>query len=428
MDRALQSRKIYYGWVIVGIGLLSMGFWFGIRASFSVFYVALLEAFPWKRGETAGVQSMALITYTVMAPFVGGLIDRYGPRRVIVPGILILVLGLVLCASIQSLTQFYLFYGGVVGVGVTSVSIVSYTAILAHWFEGKRGLASGIAVSGSGLGTFLLIPFSQYFISLWGWRVTFVLLGGLAFIILLPITLFLLRHKPQDMGLLPDGREEPGEETPGNAPGNTSAGPAEGDWNLKNVLVSGRFWSLMAFTSLSLVGVYIIVVHSVRFLVDMGVDKMKAAFILALVGMISSLFRIFWGGISDRIGRETTFTTGMICACAGVLSLILMIHSGEHWWVYPFMGLFGAGWGATAPMFMAAATDIFKGRIFGLIYGIVEAGIGIAGAFGAWVGGFVFDRTQSYQWAFVLAFAVFALACLFMWLAAPRKSRPAKTS
>ena len=404
-----------------------MGFWFGIRASFSVFYVALLDAFPWKRGESAGVQSMAMITYTVMAPFVGGFIDRYGPRRVIVPGILVLVLGLSLCASIQSLTQFYLYYGGVVGVGVTCISIVSYTAILAHWFEGKRGLASGFAVSGSGLGTFLLVPFSQYFITLWGWRVTFLLFAGLVFVILFPITLFLLRHKPQDMGLLPDGRREPKEEAPGSTPGNTPAGPGDGDWTLTSVLRSGRFWSLMAFTSLSLVGVYILVVHSVRFLVDMGVDKMKAAFIFAVVGMISSLFRIFWGGISDRIGRETTFTMGMVCACAGVLSLILMIHSGKHWWVYPFMGFFGAGWGATAPMFMAAAADIFKGRIFGLIYGIVEAGIGIAGAFGAWVGGFVFDRTQSYQWAFVLAFAVFALACLFIWLAAPRKSRPVKS-
>jgi len=146
-----------------------------------------------------------------------------------------------------------------------------------------------------------------------------------------------------------------------------------------------------------------------------------------IVGMVSSLFRIFWGGISDRIGREITFTMGMFCACMGVLSLILMIHIVEPWCVYLFMGFFGAGWGATAPMFMAAATDIFKGRIFGLIYGIVEAGIGIAGAFGSWIGGFVYDRTQSYQWAFVIAFAAFALACFFMWFAAPRKSNPIKT-
>ena len=94
------GSKFYYGWIIVAVALISMAFWMGIRTSFSVFYVALLEDFPWNRGDTAGVQSMALITYTFMAPLVGGLIDRFGPRRVVVPGILILAFGLMLCSTI----------------------------------------------------------------------------------------------------------------------------------------------------------------------------------------------------------------------------------------------------------------------------------------------------------------------------------------
>ena len=85
-----DSRKLYFGWVIVGVALVSMAFWLGIRTSFSVFYVALLEDFPWNRGDSAGVQSAALLTYTLLAPLVGGMIDRFGPRRVILPGILVL--------------------------------------------------------------------------------------------------------------------------------------------------------------------------------------------------------------------------------------------------------------------------------------------------------------------------------------------------
>ena len=156
-----------------------MAFWFGIRSSFSVYYVALLDEFGWSRGSSAGVQSMAMITYTIMAPLVGGLIDRFGPRRVIVPGILILAVGLMLCSRIEILSQFYIFYGVVMGTGIASIGIVSYSAILAHWFEKKRGLASGIAVSGMGLGTFLLVPMSQSFISMWGWRTTFLITGCL---------------------------------------------------------------------------------------------------------------------------------------------------------------------------------------------------------------------------------------------------------
>ena len=115
----LKSSGIYYGWVIVAVGLVSMAFWYGIRSSFAIFYVALLEVFPWNRGESAGVQSLALIIYTIFAPTVGGLIDRFGPRRIIIPGILILTLGLILCGSINNLTQFYIFYGVVAGVGVS---------------------------------------------------------------------------------------------------------------------------------------------------------------------------------------------------------------------------------------------------------------------------------------------------------------------
>ena len=151
---------------------------------------------------------------------------------------------------------------------------------------------------------------------------------------------------------------------------------------------------------------------------------MTAALIFALIGVISSAFRIFWGGLSDRIGREITFTLGMICGSLGLASLILLEVLGEKGFVYPFFIFFGIGWGVSAPMFMAAAADLFKGRGFGLIYGIVEAGVGIGGAFGAWVGGFIFDRTQSYQGAFILGIAVMMVSCLFIWFAAPRRSHP----
>ena len=203
--KIIAPTNIYYGWIIVAIGLISMAFWFGIRSSFSIFYVALLEDYPWSRGETAAVQSVALITYSILAPLVGGLIDRLGPRRIVGTGILVLASGLALCAFVKTLVQFYLYYGVVMAAGITCISIVSYSAILANWFEKKRGLASGIAVSGMGIGTFFLVPLSQYFIGLWGWRITFVALGGLVLIILFPLVVIFLRHRPQELGLMPDG-------------------------------------------------------------------------------------------------------------------------------------------------------------------------------------------------------------------------------
>ncbi len=420
--KTADGLTLYYGWIIVAVALISMAFWFGIRANFSVFYVALLEEFGWNRGGSAGVQSMALITYTVMAPLVGGLIDRFGPRRVVVPGILILALGLILCRTIETLAQFYLFYGVVVGTGITCIGIVTYSAILAHWFEKRRGLASGIALSGMGLGTFVLVPLSQSFISMWGWRLTFVVLGGLVLIIALPLNALFLRHKPSEIGQCVDGLENNTAFNEAGACAMAADEPGFG-WTSRKVMSSGRFWALMAFTFCSIIAIYIIMVHSVRFLVDQGVAKMTAAFILALVGVVSSIFRIFWGGLSDRIGREITYTMGIACGCLGVSSLLLFEAYGSSLFVYSFFVFFGMGWGVTAPMMMAVAADLFRGKIFGLIYGFVEAGVGIGAAFGAWVAGFIFDRTQSYQLAFVLVIIALLLSCVFIWLAAPRKFR-----
>ena len=437
-----KSWGIYYGWIIVAVGLVSMAFWTGIRSSFSIFYVALLEDFPWSRGESAGVQSLALITYTILAPLVGGLIDRFGPRRVIVPGILILSLGLILCGSIETLTQFYIFYGVVAGAGITCIAIVSYSAILAHWFEKKRGLASGIAVSGMGLGTFFMVPLSQHFISLWGFRFSFVLLGILVLIVLLPLNGIFLRHKPQELGLYPDGLDGPisapmgVRRPPSSLPrrGPPSSLPRRGgtensvnmkteDWTLRRAMETRRFWALVLFPFFAFIGLFIIHVHNVKFLVDQGIDKMTAAYIYAMVGVVSSVFRIFWGWLSDRIWREITYSLGTVCICLGIGSLLLMEITGQQALSYPFFIFFGMGWGVTAPLFMSIAADLFKGKGFGLIYGIVEGGIGVAGAIGAWSAGFIFDRTQSYEWAFILGIIVVIISGFLAWVAAPRKFR-----
>jgi len=309
-----------------------------------------------------------------------------------------------------------------VGIGVTAVAIVSYTAILAHWFEKKRGFANGLAVSGIGLGTFIFVPLSQYCISRWGWRLTFVILGGLVLIILLSLNALLLRHKPQELGLYPDGIRE-GEQPQGEELEPMDLAWSQTDWTLRSALRTGRFWYLIIFPFLAVMVIYTILVHHVRFLVDQGIDKTMAALIFGLTGIISLAFRIFWGWLSDFIGREKTYTFGAMSIFLGVCSLILLGVSGERHLVYPFVIFFGAGWGVTAPMFMSVAADLFQGRGFGLIYGILEGVIGIGGALGAWMPGFIFDRTGGYQLAFGLAAFMTMVSCLFVWLAAPRKVR-----
>jgi len=421
-EKRFASLPFFYGWIIVALGLLGMGAWTGIRTTFAVFYAVLLDEFGWSRGAAAGVQSVSYIMYLILAPLTGGLIDRFGPRRVILPGIVIMCCGLALCRYISSLFQFYLFFGGIVAIGVTSVSIAAYSPLLAHWFEKKRGVAVGFAVSGMGLGTFLLVPLAQYFISLWGWRTAFVALAVLFFVVLFPLMLIFLRHKPADLGLSPDGSVL-GRLAKKRTVQVVDTVWAETDWTVKRIFKTKRYWAVLVFAFLSITPVYLMVTHSVRFLVDKGIERMAAAFFLAVVGIVSLISRIFWGWLSDRIGREPTFTSGAIVLSMAACSLILINVTGIKNLAYLFSLLLGIGWGCTAPMFISVTADLFQGKRFGLIYGILEGVIGAGCAFGAWFGGFIYDKTQSYQLAFLLC-AVFALASsIIVWLSAPRKVR-----
>jgi MFS family permease len=421
----LEGRRFYYGWVIVGLGMLSMAYWFGLRTSFSVFFVALIDQFHWGRAEAAAALSIAMVAYMVMAPIVGILVDRIGPRRVMLPGIVLTGLGLLLCTQIETLTQFYLFYGVVAGIGIPCLSIAPFTIILAHWFERKRGTANGLASVGMGMSSLLFVPLFQYIISLWGWRSAFFIFSLLVFAIPLPLNAIFLKHRPEEMGLLPDGDSV--DNMPKEAPFHPTASSLK-EQGLKDLMKTGRFWSVILFPSLIVFGIYIVIVHHVRYLVDLGVGKMWAASLFAVMGAVSGGFRFFWGWFSDRIGREITYTLGSICFSLGILALLLFQYIPSPFLLYLFAFFFGAGWGSTAPMFMSISGDLYKGKNFGLIYGMVEGNIGVGAAVGTWVGGYIFDQTQNYLWAFILAILISFISILLVWYIAPRKFRPIKTS
>src|SRR4030042_2191479 len=203
--KSMKSEKFYYGWVVVVLAMISMSFCFGIRTTFSVFFVALIDHFHWSRAEAAGAQSIAMLVYMIMAPIIGTLVDRIGPRKTILPGIFLTGLGFLLCTQIESLLQFYVFFGAIVGIGVTCLSIAPNTVLLAHWFEHRRGTANGLASMGIGTGVLFFVRLMQYLISIKGWQFAYLIFGLLILMIPLPLNAFFLRHTPKELGLLPDG-------------------------------------------------------------------------------------------------------------------------------------------------------------------------------------------------------------------------------
>jgi len=412
-----MQRRFYYGWVIVGLAMVSMSFWYAFRTTFSIFFVALIDHFHWSRAETAGAQSIGMLVYMVMAPVVGYLVDRVGPRKVILPGIFLMGLGLLLCTQVKSLIHFYLFFGVIAGIGVTCLSISPFTTILSHWFEKKRGVANGLASVGMGFGPLIFVPLFQYLITIRGWPFAFLIFSLLVFAIPFPLIGIFLRHKPQGIGLSVDGNDSTFSSTAQYSKENNE------DQKVKELMKNTRFWSLLLFPALMVFGVYIVIVHHVKYLVDLGVDRTWAASLFAVTGALSAVFRIFWGWLSDRIGREMTLTLGGFSFSLGILSLILFQKSPSSFLLSLFAFFFGAGWGSTAPMFMSIAGDLYRGRHFGLIYGLLEGMIGIGAAVGSWLAGYLFDQTQSYLGAFSLAILSCAISVLLAWHVAPRKFR-----
>jgi len=423
----MKSAKFYYGWVIVGLAMISMSFWFGVRSTFSVFFVALIDHFQWSRAEAAGAQSIAMLVYMIMAPIIGTLVDRIGPRKTILPGIFLLGLGFLLCTQIRSLFQFYLFFGVIVGVGVTCLSIAPFTVLLAHWFEHRRGTANGLASIGIGTGILFFVPLMQYLISVKGWQFAYLIFGFLVLMIPLPLSAFFLRHTPKELGLLPDGemlkRIEETDLKKVAETGMVGLPSKRDEMSYQDILKNPRFWGLLLFPSLVSFGAYFIIVHHVKYLTDLGVERSWAASLFAGIGALSGGFRFFWGWLSDRTGREIAFTLGMVCFTLGVLFLLLFETFRITPILYLFAACFGSGWGATAPLFMSIAADLYKGRNFGWIYGTLEGVLGIGAALGAYVGGAIFDRTGSYFWGFILIMIFNLISIPLVWLVAPRKFR-----
>ena len=418
IGKRVHTAKYNYGWTIVGLAFCSLAFWFGIRTSFSVFYVAFCTEFPWQPSTIAGAQSVALISAMVSAPLFGALIDHFGYRKVILTGIVITAVGLGLSATVSSIFDLYVYYGIITGSSVMSVSIVTYSIVISKWFREKRGFASGIAVSGMGLGMLVFVPLVQHCISTCGWQGAFWGLSLICGFFLFPATFFLLRERNEyDSIRISDSQVGRNEDKSIFIEESSHIS----DLSLSKTVTMKAFWYFLSFAFFASIGVYIILVHNVKCLVDRGMDAMVAAALFAMVGAISSAFRIIWGFISDRIGREMAYSIGSISACIGIAFLLLYNIFGLIVFVIIYVILFSIGWGVTAPSIMSSSADIFDGKQYGFIFGIVQSVINLAAAIGSFMGGYLYEKFQSYSAAFSMSIITLILSCLFIWKAAPRK-------
>jgi MFS family permease len=403
--------------MVLGISFMNLAVAYGLNFSFSIFFVAILEEFGWSRASIAGAFSVSTLLLGISSGFVGRLIDRFGPRKILIGGVFILCFSTMASGWIRELWHLYALFGICVAIGRSGLGWVPHSVLLFNWFVEKRGTMVGIAFSGMGIGLLIIGPLSQFLISWYGWRIAYMLLGLMGLVLLLPLNC-ILPSIPRENDRV-GGNYRPNQSA--TAHGEIKGVPNGGDQRVnpafRHAMRTLSFWCFFSAFLLIPLGIFPVMVHQVAYVIDLGYDKILAAFILGAIGFLSSAGRMFFGTLSDRMGREKAATLSFLCSIVGILILVFLPLLQSVFWFYLYAALFGLGFGARGPIITAMVYDMYQGKHFGSIFGFINIGVGIGGALGPWLAGYLHDVTGSYKISFITCIPLLVLACILIWIA-----------
>ncbi len=383
----------------------------GIGDTYTVFLQPIEREFGWSRSQLTSVYSIYLLVNGCIAPFIGFMFDRTGPRWVYAGGLAILGSAFVFAGSLQNIWHFYLLVGAMVGIGVSMTGMVPASALLARWYRSRLSIAIGIAFSGVGVGTVLLVPFTQYLVSGWDWRTAYQVLGSVLLVAAVVVVLALpwKRFAAGNPALPPVARKE---------------GEAEGGWTVHAAMRTSTYRGLVLTFFCTSVGMFAVVVQLVVFLIDCGFSPLAAATVFGVIGMLSAISVMSSGFVAERFGYRQTVTASFAGTMSGILALLCL----SAWPSWPlllvFVLLFGLCMGVRGPIISSVCTRHFAGPRVATIYGTVYATNALGAAVGSLVGGVLHDVTGGYAMAYVFALVSLSVAATpFLLLPALRDFR-----
>ena len=437
----MENSKFFYGWWIVGVCLIVLFVTLGLGYySFGLFFKPLTETFGWSRGAVSGAMSVFLTAWGLACPMVGRFTDRFGPKRLILTGSIGLGTSFCLLGWTNSLWYFYLFYA-FAGAASATCSEIPASAAVSSWFSRKRGIAMGFSTTGIGFGGMVLAPLISQSVLFWGWRPTFVGMGLLTWVAIIPLTLFLMKDRPQEMGLLPDGEKslpasqpeshpqfqpkvEPKVEPkvkidqspPNQAPAAADSRRAPGAAAAANPDQSSGLMLIGVAFSLFSFGIIGVLTHEVPYFVDMGISVTTAATLLGLTAGLGVGGKVGLGYVADRLSPKKVLLGCIALQIAGVA--ILMQARGLAM-IWGFVIIFSFAMGATNTLRPLVIGEIFGMNAFGRNLGMIELMRRLGAAVGPFAAGYIFDITRSYRYAFIAFIAAYLAGMLALFWVRP---------
>ena len=393
-DRAAPGR-IYYGWWVAGAFALITFLSTGIRFTVGPFLKPVAADLGVDRGTFSLVVSLSLFLYGAFMPLVGRLVDRFGARLVCSAGGVLVGASLALTGTMTSYWQFVLYYGVLVALGLSATGHVVASATLARWFIKRRGTAVSVLSAASMAGMAFLVPIVMWCILAFGWRASYLIIGVASMVVTLPLSLWILRDDPNDLGLHPDGV----------APEPLAAGvaPALERTTVAAALQVPSFWQLAGGLFNCGFSMSLLSAHGVPMLTDHGFHAMTASSAIGFLGLTSIGGGMALGLISDRYGRKPVLAAVYLLR-AGAFSLLFLVQDPVTLMLVAAIG--GLGLSGSLAMSSALTADIFGRFSVGSIFGLIFLSHQVGAALGSWLAGFLFDLTGGYGAAFVSACAL----------------------
>lgn len=416
-----QPKRIFYGWWIVLAAFLALTFTSMTGGyGFSLFYKRLIDHFGWTRTGLAGAISLSRLEAGVLGGIEGFLVDRYGPTRIILLGIILSSIGMIWLSVIDSLLEFYLVFILLVTVGRSLSAMVAIDTTVANWFIRRRGTAFGILRTAVAVGAAGVIVVS-WFINEFGWRSAFVATGIGILLIGIP-TAFVMKPRPELYGLLPDG-DSPAKsvDLATHATSDIENQPYPNNdigMTVMEALYSRAFWALSIGFAIRLMVTGAATLHAIPLVEDLGYSGATAAGVLGSMGMVSIVGRLGGGFMNDAFGTKPV---AVVSVCLLAVSCLILAYAQNLWQVMLFVAIYAPSYGCSAATMPAIKGDYFGRKSFGSILGL-SGMVQMAGSMlGPIFAAYIFDTSGSYRIAF-LTFAGLLIisAAMFMSLKKPR--------